>query len=273
MSSKIKNKNVYKQTPTPNETPTLIEESLAQFESILDAIDINKKHAYLIAKDKCPHLCNNESKLVFLRCEVFNVKNSVARFVKYWNMRYEVFGEELAFLPMTLDGAMQHDIEAIQLQYLQLAKDNTTDHDGRAILYFDFNKEGGSVSSESLLRVVWYQVHQALTIESCQKQGIVLYIRCMDSLSDWRPTLSKEITKAARGILPIRIGGVHWIRPPTFLAIILACIKPFTSKKLRHRFYSHSGETVDDVLASLDKFGLGRREMLPVSYGGLLEFV
>ena len=100
---------------------------LAQFESILDAIDINKKHAYLIAKDKCPHLCNNESKLIFLRCEVFNVKNAVDRFVKYWNMRLEVFDEELAFLPMTLEGAMKHDIEAIQLKYLQLAKDNTTD--------------------------------------------------------------------------------------------------------------------------------------------------
>ena len=264
--------NIYKQSPTPIETDTLINESLTRFNSILDTIEIDEKHGYLMAKEKCPDLCDDSFKLIFLRCEVFNVEKSVCRFVQYWNMRLEVFGEELAFLPMTLDGAMKQDVDAMQLQYLQLAKD-TTDPYGRSLLLFDFNVEGGSASSKSLLRVVWYQVHQALMKESVQKQGVVVYVRCLDSMKDWRPSLSKHIVTAGQGILPVRFAGMHFMNPPTFLSIIMRFIKPLVGKKLRHRFYSHSGETVDDVLASLDKFGLGRREMLPVSYGGLLEFV
>lgn len=194
--------NVYRQTPTPNETPDLIKSKLAEFESILDEIDEKRQMGYLMAKARCPEQCDSAAKLVFLRCEVFNVERAVNRFVKYWKTRIDVFGEEKAFLPMTLDGALKDDEAAVELGYLQVAKE--TDPDGRAILLFDFNKEANDISSESLLRVVWYQVHVALARESVQKQGIVVYVRCIDSMAYWRPSLSKKISLAGKGILPIR---------------------------------------------------------------------
>lgn len=261
---------IYKQTPTPSETPTLIQEKLANFESDLDTIDKEKKRGYIMAKEKCPSECDDTFKLVFLRCEVFNVERAVDRFVKYWNTRIEVFGEKRAFLPMSLDGAMKDDTVALQMDYLQVATE--TDPAGRAILLFDFNKEAGEVSSESLLRVVWYQVHVALTLESCQKRGVVCYVRCLDRMSDWRPSLSKKIATAGRGILPIRFAGMHFMHPPTSLSIIMACIKPLVGKKLRHRFYTHSGST-GDILKSLSRFGLGTKDKLPVNFGGHLVFV
>ena len=51
----------------------------------------------------------------------------------------------------------------------------------------------------------------------------------------------------------------------------MAVVKPFLGKKLRHRFYDHSG-SVDDILASLSRFGLGTSDMLPTKFGGQLEF-
>ena len=264
--------NIYKQSPTPEETDSLINESLTRFNIILDTIDVDEKYGYLMAKEKCPDLCSDTFKLIFLRCEVFNVEKSVLRFVKYWNTRLEVFGNELAFLPMTLDGAMQNDVDAVSLKYLQLAKD-TTDPYGRAILLFDFNVEGdNNISSESLLRVVWYQVHQALIKESVQKQGVVVYVRCLDNMAHWRPSLSKQIVQAGRGILPVRFAGMHFMNPPTFLSIIMRFVKPLVGKELRHRFYTHSG-SVDNVLETLDKFGLGSSDLLPIEFGGNLEFV
>lgn len=292
--------NVYKQTPTPTETPALISDSLAKFESVLDAVDSDVVRGYLLVKEKSPTLCNDAFKLIFLRCEVFNIDRAVDRFVKYWNTRVEVFGEEKACLEMTLDGAMKDDATALQLQYLQVAKE--TDNDGRAILLFDFNKEADKgVSSESLLRVVWYQVHQALAMESAQKQGVVVFVRCLENMTDWRPSLSKKISQAGRGILPVRFAGMHFmqvsrrlsfgfsfinssihrhsalilfasiIQPPTFLYIIMRFVKPLVGKKLRHRFYTHSG-SVDDLLESLDPFGLGSEDKLPVNFGGSLVF-
>jgi len=262
--------NIYKQSPTPEETDSLINESLTRFNSILDTIDVDEKHGYLMAKEKCQHLCDDTFKLIFLRCEVFNVDKSVRRFIKYWDTRLEVFGDELAFLPMTLDGAMQNDV-AVPLKYLQLAKD-TTDPYGRAILLFDFNVEGdNNISSESLLRVVWYQVHQALIKESVQKQGVVVYVRCLDNMAHWRPSLSKQIVQAGRGILPVRFAGMHFMNPPTFLSIIMRFVKPLVGKELRHRFYTHSGSG-NNLLKTLDKFGLGSSDMLPIAFGGNLEF-
>jgi len=223
-----------------------------------------------MAKEKCPSECDDASKLVFLRCEVFNVERAVDRFVKYWSTRIEVFGEERAFLPMTLDGAMKDDEAAVQMKYLQVATE--TDPNGRAILLFDFSKEACEVSSESLLRVVWYQVHVALTQESCQKNGVVVYVKSVDRMSDWRPSLSKKIATAGRGTLPVRFAGMHFMHPPKFISLILMVVKPLVGKKLRHRFYAHSGSTCD-ILDSLSRFGLGTQDKLPVNFGGQLMFV
>ena len=263
--------NVYKQTPTPNETSALINEALTRFESVLDTV--NEKKGYLMAKKKCPNICNDAFKLIFLRCEVFNVDRAVNRFVKYWDTRVEVFGEERAFLEMTLDGAMkdQDDKNALQSQYIQLATE--TDPTGRAILLFDFKKEAGDASSDSLLRAFWYKVHEALSLESCQKHGVVVYAQCVDKLSDWRPSLTTKIAKAGKGILPMRFAGMHIIRPPTFISAVLnMLVKPLMGKKLRHRFYSHTGSN-KDLLESLSKFELGTEEMLPVNFGGKLMFI
>ncbi|KAL7554520.1 hypothetical protein ACHAWF_017977, partial [Thalassiosira exigua] len=263
--------NIYKQTSAPNETPAFVNEKLTEFGSALDAIDVEKRAGYLMAERKCPHICSDAFKLIFLRCEVFHVERAVERWVKYWNKRVEVFGEEKAFLPMTLDGAMKDDTEAVQMNYLQVA--NGADPAGRAILIFDHTKESGEVSSDSLLRVVWFKVHAALlNQESAQKRGVVVFVRCLDRLSDWRPSLSKDIVQAGRGILPVRFAGMHFMNPPKFLSLIMSFIKPLLGKKLRHRFYTHSG-TKGEILESLSMFGLGTDDMLPVHFGGKLAFV
>ena len=156
--------NIYKQTTTPNETPLLIKEKLAEFNIALSKIDVEKRRGCLMAQERCPDECDKEFKMVFLRCEVFNVNQAVDRFVKYWNTRIEVFGETRAFLPMSIAGAMKDDIEVIKMGYLQVAC--KTDPDGRAIILFDHRKEASEASTEALLRVVWYQVHIALRHES-----------------------------------------------------------------------------------------------------------
>ena len=214
--AKVKD-NIYNQSATLDESPKLIKDKLAEFELVLDDVCGKEKKGYLMAKDVVPDECNDAHKLMFLRCEVFDVDRAVGRFVKYWNTRVAVFGEDKAFLPLTIDGALKDDIDSIKVDYLQIA--DKTDPEGRAILLFDFNKEGEDVSSDSLLRVVWYQVHVALRQESCQKKGVVAYVRCLDRFSDWRPSLSKKISVAGSGILPVRFAGMHFIHPPSYLSI------------------------------------------------------
>ena len=49
----------------------------------------------------------------------------------------------------------------------------------------------------------------------------------------------------------------------------MAVVRPVVGKKLGNRFYHHSG-SVDDLLNSLSKFGLGDMDMLPTIFGGEL---
>lgn len=59
--------------------------------------------------------------------------------------------------------------------------------------------------------------------------------------------------------------------------ILLCChslvgmVRPILGKKLRNRFYHHTG-SVDDLLKSLSKFGLGNMDLLPTIFGGELKY-
>ena len=258
--------DMYKQTPTPEETAGLVSAKLDEFEAVLMDIGPGEKQGYLMAKEKGPEQCDDAFKLVFLRCEVFNVKKAVRRWVRYWDARIKVFGEDKAFLSLTLDNA--RDCVA-GLDYLQVA--TKTDPDGRAILLFDFNKDGSDVPSDILERAVWCQVHRALATESAQKRGVVVYSKMIDNFYQWRPSLSKKIAVSGKGILPVRFAGMHIVYPPTHMRVILRITRALVGPKLKNRIYVHSGSE-EDVLESLSCFGLGTKEMLPALFGGSLDF-
>jgi hypothetical protein len=57
----------------PNETPSLVEEKLEEFDNAVAKIPQDEKANLWEAERKCPHLLTDDFKLMFLRCEVFNV--------------------------------------------------------------------------------------------------------------------------------------------------------------------------------------------------------
>ena len=121
---------MYMQIPNPNATPDLIERKLAKFETGLNNVDEKNKEGHLMVKERRLDECGQSFKLAFLRCKVFNVKNAVLQWVKYWDTRIQVFGEERAFLLITIDGAMKYDAEVFELGYLHAAYSCKADPDG-----------------------------------------------------------------------------------------------------------------------------------------------
>ena len=57
----------------PQETEALIEESLTAFQEALEKIPEDEKQALCQATEKCPELLTDNFKLMFLRCEVFDI--------------------------------------------------------------------------------------------------------------------------------------------------------------------------------------------------------
>mmetsp|Transcript_35262 Transcript_35262/g.84241 ORF Transcript_35262/g.84241 Transcript_35262/m.84241 type:complete len:266 (-) Transcript_35262:16-813(-) len=251
------------QTPTPNEDDGLLQTKLREFDATLNKLPTSTNVSK--AMSDCPDY-SDAMKLVFLRCEVFNVELAVRRFVAYWETRVEVFGEH-AF--SSLLGLANDDHEAMKCKYTQVAE--RCDEAGRAILLLDYHSEGGNFSDTALLRSCWYTIHSALREESVQKKGIVIYVRTLQSIMDWRVGLCKNVISSVKGTLPVRLAGCHVIDPPLILHGVISLSKKMMGKKLGKRVYIHSG-SLDKKLKSLSKFGLGRVDMYPIVFGGQLGF-
>jgi len=298
---------IYKQAPARIETPALIENSIREFDTMIDNIsNVKKKANYLLAKESCSattgagdcEACDDTFKLTFLRCESFNTKLAVKRWLKYWDSRVETFGLPHAFLPMTMEegvamhGSMTMDNPAMKyLQYSPII----TDPDGRGILFQDMWVEADTdISADTLLKVVWYQIHQLIQQqdESVQKHVIIIYVRGVTQFSDWNIKLSGKLFKHINTCLPIRICGFHIINPLSFINVVLKIIRPLAGKKLRNSFHIHNSNSnikaaageedddadadessIPDLLVSLSKFGLGTNETLPTILGGTLIMV
>ncbi|EJK74404.1 hypothetical protein THAOC_03919 [Thalassiosira oceanica] len=218
--------NVYMQTPTPNEDGGLLQTKLREFNAILDELPTSTNVSKALSD--CPDY-SDDMKLIFLRCEVFNVELAVKRFIQYWEKRVEVFGEK-AF--SSLLSLANDDSEATECKYTQVAE-------------------------------------SALQEESVQKKGIVIYVRCLKSIRDWRVRLCKNVISSVKGTLPVRLAGCHLIDPPLILHGVISMSKKMMGEKLGKRVYIHSG-SLDKNLKSLSTFGLGRVEMYPTVFGGQL---
>lgn len=123
--------SIYGQKPQPEETSEFLSKSHLGLLEELDKLPDEKKAGWLQAKEKCPNLVGEEHRLMFLRCERFNVEvskfNVIARVYdsiacvlinvaicvfqlaasrvgNYWNRRIELFGENRAFKPIHLGG-------------------------------------------------------------------------------------------------------------------------------------------------------------------------
>ena len=69
--------DVYGQS-RPRETESMIAESLHAFQETLDKTPPSEKQALCQAEEKCPELLTEKFKLMFLRCEAFDIDVSIA---------------------------------------------------------------------------------------------------------------------------------------------------------------------------------------------------
>jgi hypothetical protein len=60
-----------------NETPELIAQKQAEFETEIEKLAAHTKENLRQAEERCPELLTHNFKLMFLRCEVFNADVSL----------------------------------------------------------------------------------------------------------------------------------------------------------------------------------------------------
>jgi CRAL/TRIO domain len=278
----------------PIETADLIATKQKEFAIEISKLPDAETKCLKQAQSKCPELTTEEFQLWFLRCEVFNadvrmgilrsihlgseilgfltLRDGIAlqlaakRYAKYWSKRVELFGEEKAFLPLTLSGALKDDTVALQAGFSFITG---TDSTGRAV-FVDIPAKLGACTEprESKARVFWYLIHEALTkYEDAQKRGVLFVTSPRGAkFRHFDSKMTGMLTDSIKGCWPVRLSCIHVCRPPAFVSILLPIVKLMMGPALRKRFRFHTGSP-DKIAESLESVGIPR-SAFPPDLGG-----
>jgi hypothetical protein len=163
------------------ETKELLSAKLQEMEDELSCIPPHQLSDYTKAKQSCPELIETESNPVkFLRSEYYDAASAAKRLQLYWKMRRKCFGENRAFLPMTMSGAMKQDIAAIESGIFGILP---CDAHGRGVLFFDRIKAIPPLADRDVVvrkgSTSWNFGHHVRPVQDFTTDFIALQLRCM----------------------------------------------------------------------------------------------
>jgi len=231
-------------------------------EEELDKIPIQEKVEYEEALLRAPELVHSESGFIkFLRKHNFNAEKSAQDLVSYWEIRKTFFGDEKAFLPMTIRGAMKDDVGALETGFIQILG---SDEYGRAVVYHERSKAGSSYHRDSLTRVCFYISHIVSMDEQYQKKGYVIIVNTRSNTKMYFDRIYTKNGTRLGAIVPLKIKSFHYssaeknFMPSQILipVVMYALNKAF---RLRLKWF-HCVEDLEDC-------GIPR-ELIPLSAGG-----
>jgi hypothetical protein len=237
----------------------------------IDAIHNEQKTALLNAREKCrPQEFSDARLLLFLRCVGMNAKDAAERFVRYWEGRREVFGNDKYVLPMTLSEALKDDLAAIEAGvYLPLPK---KDLSGRSMMYLEPHRNTGKgYSSESLLRAFWFAMEVSSQSNTDINAGVcqIIWDKGSSPFDFDRYAWQGYISHLTHS-WPMKPTAIHACCTPSF---VIRIIKPilfyFMDREGRARVIFHGPES--EVPNSLSSYGI-LRDTIPAHMGGTLEY-
>lgn len=247
-----------------------VAKALAELDESLANLKSKRIKSWLEAQRNCPELTNNDAKLLFLQSEEFDVPRAAKKLADYWAKRVELFGDK-AFLPMTLDGALRDDWDALKLGIWRLAGYDTS---GRRIVFADPSLHDTNVCSiDAVARANWYVINAALEDELTRRDGVV-FVNYPARLRFSQ--LSPQLAKLSLGseLLPVRIRGFHIVNPPKLFTKIVFPIIKAAAKLVSQQFHDmlavHSGSD-EEVIDELETAGILRSALPTDIPGGTLN--
>jgi hypothetical protein len=118
------------------ETPALIERSLADFDREIQCHSDNQalQKAESMNRD---YVQNLEFRLMFIRADQFDVKSAALRFVRHFQVKLDLFGEEKLAMDITQDDLDRDSMETLYSGLTQLLP--VPDRGGRAVMLWNAN--------------------------------------------------------------------------------------------------------------------------------------
>ena len=127
-----------------HEDPIATSTDLAALELALLSLPPETKRYYLEACVRCPAEVTDKRKAAFLETDQLDASAAAIRLCPYWTVRVSTFGADLAYLPMTLHGAMREDVDAM-IRYCPMQRLPKPDAYGRAMTFYDSGRRNPEV--------------------------------------------------------------------------------------------------------------------------------
>ena len=256
---------------------------LLAMEAALDKIPLSQKAAYLQACQRC-HAADQQSpgtgdiyslsaqfKSHFLEGDNCNLTLAAQRYVSYWTARLDTFGNDLAYRPMTLGGALAQEVaDMVQHSVFQILPH--TDLSGRAIIWFHLGRRRFDLLSEEReSRILFYLYHTLCgdtSNDEIRRAGFVLVGTSADVDRTKTSFRQQQFLGLLADVMPIPMRSGHICNPSsTFYYAIYPVLRMFMGRKWRLRTRLHYGDQ-EAILRELDTYGLPRQR-LPTDIGGM----
>lgn len=253
------------------EDASLVADCIAAMHQVIEGMDDDEKDAYLTALEISPLLVETESNPIkFLRCEQFEPMKAAKRLMAYWKVRRSVFGYEKAFLPMTLNGAMNGMEESLRKgTHILLPYDSK----GRPVIYWDRIRSMRPICERNEAYQVSFFVRHIMS-ESivAQKRGHVLIVnvRSFDLYKHYDRMLIKQ-HKTLADAIPSKVKATHCFggsETSVYSQVVAPADNFVIGRYLRLRQIVHQG-TDQEVIQKLGPYGLGRPHII-VERGGTI---
>jgi len=233
----------------PSETKEAIQEGLDSMQREIDKLQ--DKRAYELAWSKDSKYVENQSfRLAFLRADSFDARKAALRFVRHFQVKLDLFGEDKLVLDIVQDDLDPEAMEDVYCGREQLL--DARDPAGRSIVLAVVS---GRVSERAVLQKGFYNAMTFIGDPERQKNGFVIIVYGLGNqpVEASLPTPWKA-TKISQ-VLPVRIEAMHFCQDSVLRQVLFAIVKtalgPFTNMRTKTHYGTHS-----EVMSSLTGFGI-----------------
>ncbi|CAB9521746.1 Transfer protein [Seminavis robusta] len=236
--------------------PENIDELLEQLEQEIRKIPNRKayeKAKYLNEE----YVTGREFRLMFLRCDKFDVQASAQRIVTHLENKMDIFGGGPALArKLRMSDLNKDDVKSLKSGAWQLLPG--CDAAGRLVLALSPTCIDGSLAVECHQRAIVLFIMSILQTEMAQKKGIVIVMWWSgQSLLQVQQSIftQAQLMKKLRPGIPRKVAGVHILLSQKFLRPLVGGIHWFLHEELRARIRVHFGD-FEELKFALQTFGI-----------------
>mmetsp|Transcript_35084 Transcript_35084/g.84971 ORF Transcript_35084/g.84971 Transcript_35084/m.84971 type:complete len:468 (-) Transcript_35084:1301-2704(-) len=222
---------------------------------------LQHKEAYDMACTKDQKYVESRSfQLAFLRADSFDARKAAIRFVRHFQVKLDLFGEEKLVMDIVQDDLDRDTMGALYSGTGQIL--DTTDSAGRCIIAAVF---GAPWTTRAYLQRAFYNTMMTIRDPYKQIHGYIIVVYSL-AHSSQQGDASKHytITKISEG-LPDRIEALHLCHDSPKGQVLLTASKAAANPSMKIRARTHCG-TNQQIMLSLAGYGI-KPGTIPVGEG------